>query len=276
MASNKSFPFKESVVGCLRLVQLMYTTDKKIGLIIISCCLVNSVHELFMVWVDSSIRTALQQLLAANGSREELRRHFIQLVIANLALSTCAVFVQRWRRQSEAKIKKKLCVAMTIKLLNSFCSLDFVTSNDPLVLKDFQTSRNLLPCSILSRANEVLMILLCMLKIILLLGSLLTQIRGREELMLLPLVAVLFGIESAILHSTLYLLLCPLIRGLEVKFESLYKSMDWKGSQSSTSRWLGVSVHGSQHASRSYRFISRPLALVRIPESLTIPSFCKT
>lgn len=159
-----------------------------------------------MVWIDSRAATAVQQLFAQSVSKEQLFPSLLKLFIAKVGLCLFMGGVQRLRRDSEIKIKKKLRVTMTVMLIESFCSLDLVTQNDPTVVRDFQEVQHLFYSSVVNRTNDVLTIILCVARILFLLGSLVMQTQRREEFMLLPILATLFGVECFILHRNSTLL----------------------------------------------------------------------
>ena len=108
---------------------------------------------------------------------------------------------QRFRKIAEAKLKKKLRIKLTIKLLKSFYDLDFVTQTDPMVLGDFQSAQQLYHGSILRITNQILETLKSAAKIVSLLAALLIQFRSKEQIALLPVIATLVGIETFILPS---------------------------------------------------------------------------
>jgi len=179
----------------------MYDVDKTIGVIILVCWLIDMLQDILLVWIDSRTAIVVQQLFAQSVSKDQLFPILLKLFVAKVALCLFMVGVQRLRRDSEVKIKKKLRVTMTVMLIDSFCSLDLATQNDPTVVRDFQESQGLFYCSVVNRTNDVLTIVLCVARILFLLGSLVMQTRGREELMVLPIVATLFAVECFILHG---------------------------------------------------------------------------
>src|SRR5205814_2327327 len=147
---------KEWTMSCVRLLKLMYTADKTIGFIILLCLFLDTVQEVPSVWVEAQTHTTLQQLLTQTAPKEIVLPRLIKLLIVKGVFALFTMGVQRFRTRSEAKIKKKLRIKLTIKLLKSFYNLDFVTQTDPMVVGDFQVAQQLYHGSILRTTNQVL------------------------------------------------------------------------------------------------------------------------
>jgi hypothetical protein len=96
----------------------------------------------------------------------------------------------------EKRIKKVMRQKMTVLLLESFSSLDYVTQCNPGVIRQFKDGERIFHGSVIRRAADVLSITMYFIRVILLCISLATQVRGKEELFILPIVLLILGIQA--------------------------------------------------------------------------------
>lgn len=210
MESKYLYRIQESVSMCLRLIHMMFLVDRGTSTIILLCMLGDIFQDTIAVWINAQTHTVVQRLLLQAAPREQLVPQLIKLILARIIFAGFAIGLRHLRRSSEAKIKKLLRMTMTVKLLESFSSLDLVMQNDPIVLREFKYARELISGSVLSIANIVLSSIGYTTKTLILLFSILLQVRGRSELILLPLIGTLLGTEILILRGMQFYLEPPL------------------------------------------------------------------
>ena len=193
---------KECIIPCVQLLKLVYATDKAIGLVIFLCLLLDTVQEVPYVWVEAQTHTCLQQFLMQSAPKQIVLPRLIKLLIAKSVFVFISMRLERVHKRLEAKIKKRLRIKLTIKLLKSFYNLDFETQSDPLVIEEFQSASKLYGSSILRITNQIFDMLKSAAKIISLLVALLMQFRNKEQISLFPIIVTVVGIEAFIIPST--------------------------------------------------------------------------
>lgn len=202
MKSAAASNLREIITPCVRLVNIMLSIDNKLGILIIICWLFGMVQEVVLVWIESQTRTALQQLLMNVEPRENLFPRLIRLWGQKLAFLTFFTGCRWFQRDFERRIKKKMREKMTLLLLDSFCSLDFVTQSNGAVIREFSQADELIQGSIIRRVKNILDVMCYSGRFVFVCISLAIQTRRRGELILLPVLAMVVGLEALILHST--------------------------------------------------------------------------
>lgn len=201
MAKPKISSLPEPIKACLRFVLEMLSVDRTVGITMVLCWLVQLLSDVFLVGINARGRTAIQQLLSDAVPRSQLMPLLTNLFIMKISLTTLSVGVENLATASETKIKKKMRMNFTVRLIESFSSLDFVTQSDPSVYKEFELAHHILNDSVIAKPREIIFAIEMLTKILLLLGSLLLQIRGKDEFILLLVVALLFGIQGFMLYG---------------------------------------------------------------------------
>lgn len=181
---------REVVVPCIRLVQMMLSIDSNAGLLFLICWVTDLFQDILLVWVDSRTYTMIQQLFTNAGPRDKVPTLLITLWAAKFFLAFASTATRRFQSRIEKRIKKKLRMKMALLLIDSYSSLDYVSQNNPETIRVFDDAQSLLNGSIINRSTDVLNILMHSLKIVLLCISFASQIRGRQELMMLPVVSL--------------------------------------------------------------------------------------
>jgi len=188
--------FREAVVPCIRLVQMMMSIDRMAGLLYILCWCLDILQDIVLVWIDSRTYTMTQQLFSVPGMRNETLPFLVRFWVAKFAISMGVTAMRRFQSGLEKRIKKVMRQKMTVLLLESFSSLDYVTQCNPGVIRQFKDGDRIFYGSVIRRAADVLSITMYFIRVILLCISLATQVRGKEELFVLPIVLLILGIQA--------------------------------------------------------------------------------
>jgi hypothetical protein len=197
MTDSKAIPlFRDAVVPCVRLVQMMMSIDNRAGLLFLICWVLDIFQDITTVWIDSRTYTLTQQLFTHAVPQDEVRPLLIKLWAAKFMLCVASTGMRRFQSRVERRIKKKLRMKMTLLLIDSFSSLDYMSQNNPGTIRAFEDAQHLLNGSIINRATDILNIVMHTLRILLLCISFASQIRGREELMVLPVLAMVLGVGA--------------------------------------------------------------------------------
>jgi|SRR5579862_2340930 hypothetical protein len=196
MNSKVTNGFREAVLPCIRLVQMMMAIDRMAGLLYILCWCLDIVQDIVLVWIDSRTYTMTQQMFSNPAARKEIFPFLVRFWVAKLTISFGVTCVRRFQSGLEKRIKKMMRQKMTVLLLESFASLDYVTQSNPGVIRQFKDGDRIFQGSVIRRAADVLSITMYLARVMLLCVSLATQIRGRDELSLIPVVLLILGIQA--------------------------------------------------------------------------------
>lgn len=188
--------YREAVLPCIRLVQMMMSIDRMAGLLYIVCWCLDIMQDLVLVWIDSRTYTMTQQMFSNQEPRKEILPFLVRFWVAKFIISMAITVMRRSQSHLEKRIKKVMRQKMTVLLLESFCSLDYVTQCDPAILRQFKEGDRIFFGSVIRRVADVLSIAMYFIRAILLCISLATQIRGRQELFILPIVLLILGIQA--------------------------------------------------------------------------------
>jgi hypothetical protein len=188
--------FREAVLPCIRLVQMMMSIDRMTGLLYILCWCLDIVQDIVLVWIESQTYTMTQQMFSNTAARKEIFPFLVKFWAAKIMISFGVSCVRRFQSGLEKRIKKVMRQKMTVLLLESFSSLDYVTQCNPAVIQQFQEGDRLFYGSVIRRAADVLSIMLYLARVLILCISLATQFRGRDDLVLVPIVLLILGIQA--------------------------------------------------------------------------------
>lgn len=136
------------------------------------------------------------------GVRKEIFPFLVRFWVAKLAISMGVTVMRRFQSGLEKRIKKVMRQKMTVLLLESFSNLDYVTQCNPAVLRQFKEGDHIFYGSVIRRAADILSITMYFVRVILLCISLATQIRGKQELLILPIVLLILGIQACNRYRT--------------------------------------------------------------------------
>jgi hypothetical protein len=127
----------EIVTPCIRVIKLMLSVDTTLGILLLVCWVFRVFENIAEIWVESRIHTAFIQLVTNAAPRKDLFQKILRYLAVKLVIVFSQAAVTRLMRYTERQIKKRMRLKMTVLLIDSFCSLDFVTQTDPDIVREF-------------------------------------------------------------------------------------------------------------------------------------------
>lgn len=195
MKLPENFFIREVVIPCLRLIALMMSIDKRIGLVISLSWIFDAGRNVMFIWLDSQLHSLTYQFFSRSAPREIVFASIVKMLLAKFLLTWILTAVQYVREELVLRIKKRLRQQMTLALLESFDSLDFVTQNNAKVIQDFQEAKKVCQLSVGDRISTIFQMLQLAIGTASLFLSVVIQARNIHGFRVLASFVLLLGLE---------------------------------------------------------------------------------